>query len=129
EAASEIDEAELRQRLAEATFDSSIHELSLGTRATNALDRANVLTVEDLLGTPMRRLLRLRGVGNKTRREIASAVKFLRERLGNPATEPVPAEDTDEQTAGDLSRLSVDLLAQRLTRVSPREGNTVKQTI
>jgi serine/threonine protein kinase len=128
DAASEIDEAELRQRLAEATFDSSIHELGLGTRATNALDRANVLTVEDLLGMPMRRLLRLRGVGNKTRREIASAVKLLRERLGNPATEPVPAEDAEEP-AGDLSRLSVDLLAQRLTRVSPREGNTFKQTI
>jgi serine/threonine protein kinase len=129
DAGSEIDEAELRRRLEEATFDSSIHELGLGTRATNALDRANVLTVEDLLGMPMRRLLRLRGVGNKTRREIASAVKVLRERLGNPATEPVPVEDAEEQPAGDLSRLSVDLLAQRLTRVSPREGNTVKQTL
>ena len=74
--------------------------------------------------------LRLRrSVGNKTRREIASAVKILRERLGNPATDPVPVEDAEEQPAGDLSRLSVDLLAQRLTRVSPREGNTVKQTV
>ena len=129
DAASEIDESELRLRLAEATFDSSIHELALGTRATNALDRANVLTVEDLLSMQMRRLLRLRGVGNKTRREIASSVKILRERLGSPATEAVPAEDAEEQPAGDLSRLSVDLLAQRLTRVSPKEGNTVKQTI
>ncbi len=126
DAASEIDEDELRRRLAEATFDSSVHELGLGTRATNALDRANVLTVEDLLGMQMRRL---RGVGNKTRREIASSVKILRERLGSPATEAVPAEDAEEQQAADLSRLSVDLLAQRLTRVSPREGNTVRQTI
>jgi hypothetical protein len=49
EAATETDAEELRQRLHEAEFDSSIHELGLGTRATNALDRANVLTVEDLL--------------------------------------------------------------------------------
>src|SRR5262249_3356037 len=63
DAAAEADEAELRQRLEGATFDSSVHELGLGTRATNALDRANVLTVEDLLTVPMRRLLRLRGVG------------------------------------------------------------------
>ena len=126
DANSEIDEAELRRRLAEATFDSSIHELGLGTRATNALDRANLLTVEDLLTVPMRRQLRLRGVGNKTRREIASAVKILRERLGNPQLASEAAEEPDEQTT-DLSRLSVDLLAQRLTRVSPREGNPVRQ--
>jgi len=69
DAVSEVDQAELRRLLDEATFDSSIHEIGLGTRAINALDRANVLTVEDLLGMPMRRLLRLRGVGNKTRRE------------------------------------------------------------
>ena len=71
--------------LAGATFDTQIHELGLGTRATNALDRANLLTVEDLLTVPMRRLLRLRGVGNKTRREIVTAVRLLRERLGSPA--------------------------------------------
>src|SRR5262249_13764669 len=63
DAAAESDEEELRQRLEGATFDSSVPELGLGTRATNALDRANVLTVEDLLTVPMRRLLRLRGVG------------------------------------------------------------------
>jgi serine/threonine protein kinase len=81
-AATEADEEELRQRLQEAEFESSIHELGLGTRAANALDRANVLTVEDLLTVPMRRLLRLRGVGNRTRREIAASVKILRDHLG-----------------------------------------------
>src|SRR5258707_15844792 len=59
-----FDESELRGLLAEATMDSPIHELGLGTRATNALDRNNILTVEDLLTTSMRRVLRLRGVGN-----------------------------------------------------------------
>ena len=130
-AATEADEEELRQRLQEAEFESSIHELGLGTRATNALDRANVLTVEDLLTVPMRRLLRLRGVGNKTRREIAAAVKILRDHLGNPpdAGKALVPEEPEEQPAGDLSRLSVDLLAQRLTRTGPRDGDTARQTV
>ncbi|MBX6312634.1 MAG: protein kinase, partial [Isosphaeraceae bacterium] len=46
------DEETLRRLLAHATFDTQIHELNLGTRATNALDRANLLTVEDLLTVP-----------------------------------------------------------------------------
>ena len=130
-AATEADEETLRQRLQEAEFESSIHELGLGTRATNALDRANVLTVEDLLTVPMRRLLRLRGVGNKTRREIAAAVKILRDHLGNPpdAGKALVPEEPEEQPAGDLSRLSVDLLAQRLTRTGPRDGDTARQTV
>jgi serine/threonine protein kinase len=130
-AATEADEEELRQRLQEAGFESSIHELGLGTRATNALDRANVLTVEDLLTVPMRRLLRLRGVGNKTRREIAASVKILRDHLGNApdaGKDQLPV-DPEDQPAGDLSRLSVDLLAQRLTRTGLRDRPTARQTI
>jgi serine/threonine protein kinase len=131
EAAADTDVEELRKRLEGATFDSSIHELGLGTRATNALDRANILTVEDLLTVKMRRLLRLRGVGNKTRREIAGVVKILRGQLGNPpsADQDGVAEEPEEQAEGDLSRLSVDLLYQRLTRWSPREGNSHRQTV
>jgi hypothetical protein len=102
DAAAEADEAELRERLEGANCDSSVHELGLGTRATNSLDWANVLTVEDLLTVPMRRLLRLRGVGNKTRREIAAAVKLLRDNLGNPpdAGRAAAPEEPDEQPAG-----------------------------
>jgi serine/threonine protein kinase len=81
----QTDESQFRELLAAATFDTSVAELGLGSRAGNALDRANILTVEDLLTVSMRRLLRLRGVGNKTRREISLAVKILRDRLGTPA--------------------------------------------
>jgi serine/threonine protein kinase len=131
DATSDSDLEALRQRLEAADFDSSIHELGLGTRATNALDRANVLTVEDLLTVPMRRLLRLRGVGNKTRREIATVVKILRHHLGNPPDggKAMTREEPEEQQTGDPSRLSVDLLAQRLTRIGPRDGDTARQTI
>lgn len=128
--AAELNEGELRTRLEGATFDSSVHELGLGTRATNALDRANVLTVEDMLSVSMRRLLRLRGVGNKTRREIAAAVKILRARLGTPPTDAAgTAEEPEEALTDAPARLSADLLVQRLTRTSPREGDTAKRSV
>src|SRR5207249_4846276 len=107
-----------------------IHELGLGTRATNALDRANILTVEDLLTVPMRRLLRLRGVGNKTRREIAIAVKLLRERLGDMATSGQASwlgGDEKKAEVLDAGSLSVDLLAQRLLP-KPKSTSSDKTT-
>ena len=114
----------LRARLAGATFDTQIAELGLGARAINALDRANILTVEDLLTVPLWRLQRLRGVGNTTRREIATAVKLLREALGNPQHADVPAgmpEAASSTDQRDVGSLSVDLLAQRIMRTSARD--------
>lgn len=121
----------LREKLDSATFDTAIAELAIGTRATNALDRANILTVEDLLTVPMRRLLRLRGVGNKTRREIGAAVKILRERLGTPEREPASTIDEPglQEDTIEIGSLSVDLLVQRILRTGSREGETVQQTL
>lgn len=126
-----LDASQLAELLKEATFDTPIPELGLGTRATNVLDRANVMTVEDLLAFPIRRLLRMRGVGNKTRREITAAVKFLRERLGTPSKEPAATDVAVEsvQETLDVKTLSVDLLAERIHRVGSREGETVSGTL
>lgn len=120
------DESQLRQLLADATFDTHIVELGLGTRATNALDRANILTVEDLLTVPIRRLHRLRGVGNKTRREISAAVKILRELLGTPSREQplVPEAEEEQAETIDVAHLSVDLLADRILKAGSRDGET-----
>jgi serine/threonine protein kinase len=126
----QADESKLRELLAAATFDTSIAELGLGTRATNALDRANILTVEDLLAVPMRALLRLRGVGNLTRREISAAVKILRERLGTPSRETAATDQPESPPETmDAGTLSVDLLADRLQRTGSREGETIQRTI
>jgi serine/threonine protein kinase len=127
----QADETQFRELLAAATFDTSVAELGLGTRAANALDRANILTVEDLLTVSMRRLLRLRGVGNKTRREISVAVKILRERLGTPTRETAAATDQPEMPAEttDVVTLSVDLLADRVLKTGSREGETVQRTV
>ena len=125
------DESQLRELLTGATFDTTIGELGLGTRSTNALDRANILTVEDLLTVPMRRLLRLRGVGNKTRREIAAVVKILRELLGKPEKEqPLVPETSDSETeVVDVANLSADLLADRLLKTGGRDGETFQRTV
>ena len=131
------DESQLRQALAKATFDTLVPELGLGTRATNALDRANVITVEDLLTVPIRRLLRLRGVGNTTRREIAIAVRILRERLGSPSTSGTkdgPESDSESDEAGlipgpiDPAAFNIDLLTQRVLRVGIRDSDTTQRT-
>lgn len=125
------DESQLRELLADATFDSTIGELGLGTRATNALDRANILTVEDLLTVPMRRLLRMRGVGNKTRREMSAAVKILRKLLGKPEKEQplVPETSETETEVVDVANLSVDLLADRLLKTGGRDGDTFQRSV
>ena len=126
------DEDELRRLLESATFDTHIPELGLGTRATNALDRANILTVEDLLTVSMFSLNRLRGVGQRTRREISAAVRILRERLGKPTRTDLAVGGEDTETAGtqtDISNLSVDLLTQRIKQTSSRDGETAKATL
>jgi serine/threonine protein kinase len=136
-----VDVEEVRKLLAIATLDTQIPELGLGTRATNALDRANILTVEDLLSVPMRKLLRLRGVGNKTRREIAASVRILRERLGhevvNGQLSVVSGDEVDSDQSAVVSeedntlleKLSVDQLVARITKVGAREGDSARATM
>src|SRR5207247_1376495 len=121
----------LRELLADANFDTQIAELGLGTRAANALDTANIITVEDLLTMPSRRLMRLRGVGTKTRREIFSAVRILRERLGTPGEgAAVPAEEIEPAPETVYANnLSIDLIAQRILRLNPRERATVHRIL
>lgn len=117
-------ESELRKLLTDAGFESAIAELGLGTRATNALDRANILTVRDLLTISPRILSRLRGVGNLTRREISTAVKILRQRLGTPDGTLEGIQTTEDQADG---KLSLDLFLQKVTRAGSKEGDHVHQ--
>ena len=128
----DVDDAELQARLAHATWDTPIVELGLGTRVTNALDRVNLLTVKDLLTESARKLSRLRGVGNQTRKEISSAARLLREQLGTP---PVNGLQTDEGIASnpgdgvDVGKLGVDMLVSRTLRVAAKENDDVRQVL
>jgi hypothetical protein len=127
------DEGERPELLASASFDTNVSELGLSTRANNALDRVNILTVEDLLTVPLHRLNSLRGVGNRTRREISEAVKFYRDKLGIPRRDAMLSTDiaAEAQPANfDVESLSVDLLVQhvvpRTTRKDDQSGRAAR---
>ncbi|MCM1984645.1 BREX system serine/threonine kinase PglW [Lyngbya confervoides] len=125
------DEADLESRLAEVTFETTILELGLGSRALNALDLINVLSVKNLLKMPPRKLQRLRGVGNKTRREILAVTKVLRKRLGTPTLSDFGGE-TSESDLGLLEatgRWSVDRLLQKVTKPTSDNSEVAAQVL
>ena len=83
------------------------------SRALNAVERANLRTVRDLIHYPLARLRRLRGVGSKTRRELAECMeKSHRPAFPEAAVEPkqLPVEEA-EAPAGADEAPSIDALA------------------
>ena len=84
-------EVDLSVALEDAELRTPVVALGLSTRARNALERANVITVRDLLNFPIKEIHLMRGVGNQTRQEIIRCVGLLKERF--PNTEE-PAEET-----------------------------------
>ena len=66
------DEVALHVELDQADPETLVAILGLSTRATNALDRAGVTTVRQLLGLPVGDVRFMRGVGKKTRDELIS---------------------------------------------------------
>ena len=83
--------------LDQATLGTPVSALGLSTRARNALERANVITVRDLLNFPIGEIHLMKGVGNQTRQEIIRFVGELRERFPN-----VEANNPNDQTAFDV---------------------------
>ncbi|MHB8973725.1 MAG: BREX system serine/threonine kinase PglW [Pirellulaceae bacterium] len=118
--------------LAAATIDTSIAELGLGLAAVDALDRINVVKVRDLLRVWGRRLARMRGVGNKTRKRILAAVKVLRERLATATTDEgvsIPTEeDSNYEGVVPKEQLSIDILSTRILRAKAKSRNATETT-
>ncbi len=118
--------------LAAATLDTSVTELGLGLAAVDALDRINVVKVQELLHVWGRRLARMRGVGNKTRKRILATVKLLRARLGSTTTGETtvtPTEDVSTyEGAIPREKLSIDMLAQRVLRAKAKSRNATENT-
>ena len=127
-----VDEIDSAALLETAEKETQIPELGLSTRATNALDRLNVLTVKDLLLVPIRRLYRLRGVGQKTRREITNAVHTLRKRFSEieaiDTGEKYNQVETDTQESA-IENASVDLLADRIITLRKTAANETTQEV
>ena len=69
-------------RLERARLETPIGALGLSARALNALERAGVADVRDLLGLPQNRISLVRGVGRDTQTELLRTAASLRERLG-----------------------------------------------
>ena len=84
------EEVDLAVTLEQADLKTPIAALGLSTRAINALERAEVHTVRNLLEFPVRSIHVMRGVGNQTRLEIIRFINELRERF--PNTEAAPEE-------------------------------------
>jgi serine/threonine protein kinase len=118
--------------LGAATIDTNVAELGVGPAAVDALDRINVVKVRDLLQAGGRRLARMRGVGNKTRKRILAAVKVLRERLATPTVGETPVALTDEVYTDESTipkeQRSIDILAQGILRAKAKSRNATENT-
>jgi serine/threonine protein kinase len=81
--------------LEQVRLDTSVEALGRSTRARNALVRLNVATMRELLGHAVSEFQFMRGVGNKTRKEIVGLLGRLRERFPDV---PVAAAQEAEQS-------------------------------
>jgi serine/threonine protein kinase len=121
----------LERALNDLRPDTLISQLGLSTRALNTLDRLGVLRAEELAAETPGRFSNLRGVGNKTRREIMDLTGKLRAKLPQPAIpdrSSIPSKlDT---STGETSRpLSVDALTSLLIPVESSQSGKVGHKI
>jgi serine/threonine protein kinase len=93
-------EVELSVSLEQADLGTPIAVLGISTRARNALERAEVLAVRDLLAFPAREIHLMRGVGNQTRQEIIRFVTDLRTRFPDAPFPRTKDQPTAEETTG-----------------------------
>ena len=109
------EEIDLSVSLEQVDPKTPIAALGLSTRARNALERANILTVRDLLLTPIIKLHTMRGVGNQTRREITQFVAELRDRF--PDVKDEGGRRKEESDHSDDLSASLEVLEQRVLGV------------
>ncbi len=105
------EEIDLRVSLEQADLTTPVAALGLSTRARNALERADILTVRNLLEHPIGDLHMMRGVGNQTRREIIDFLSKLRGQF--PSVEAVRPKD-QPATEESVGPLGLELLQHRI---------------
>jgi serine/threonine protein kinase len=93
------------------TLETQLVLFGLSTRLSNALDRLDLNTVGEFLKFPHRRIYKLRGVGNKTRRELGALYKQLRDVFPAGGDADAAKPDTDDQDEGGDGE-NVDSLAR-----------------
>jgi serine/threonine protein kinase/transcriptional regulator with XRE-family HTH domain len=111
--------------------DTLISQLGLNTRALNTLDRLGILRAEELAAEAPGRFSNLRGVGNKTRREIMDLIGKLRTKLPQsaiPDRSMVPSALETNGTEGS-GPLSVDALTALLIPAESSQSGKVSHKI
>ncbi|MCR9292942.1 MAG: BREX system serine/threonine kinase PglW, partial [bacterium] len=116
------EEVDLSVTLDQIDLKTPIAASGLSTRARNALERADILSVRDLLNFPIVDLHMMRGVGNQTRREIIQFVAELRERFPDFGEE---GRVSIREVEPDLEEQpSLELLKQRILGArNPKQAN------
>jgi serine/threonine protein kinase len=102
-----------------ASLQTQLVELGLSTRAANAMDRLNAITVADLLRVNPWSLNGLPGVGKKTIRELSELQSALRRLFPAPGTHTnvAPVEPDAPTPPGTLS---LDQVLHQLRRAGGR---------
>lgn len=108
------------QRVEKPSASTPIVALGFSTRATNALDRAGLLTVGELLDYPLGRIASMRGVGQKTRREILDRVSALKQVVDFAGGPGRPTRRDDEP---EPEYASLDQIGERLVPASKKKGD------
>ncbi len=97
------EEVEVSVSLEQATLGTPVSALGISARARNALERANVISVRDLLNFPIADIHMMRGVGNQTRQEIIRFVGKLREKFSNVELSRPKDQSPSEEATGPPS--------------------------
>lgn len=123
----------LGEALAVAALDTPLGQLGLGTRALNALDRAGVVDVRGLVALPAMAVAGMRGVGDKTRREISLVKQRLLARFPDVAAR-TPRRPTTDRRASDepappepTAGGSLDVVAEAL--LPPARGKKTSESV
>jgi serine/threonine protein kinase len=113
--------------------DALITQLGLTTRAQNTLDRLGIVTAQELAAQPPGKFSNLRGVGNKTKREIKELIGELRLRMPQSpipersAAKPLPAFDSEDTQ--QTVEITVDGLTALLIPVESSPSGKVSRKL
>ncbi|MGI8659559.1 MAG: BREX-2 system adenine-specific DNA-methyltransferase PglX [Thermoleophilaceae bacterium] len=118
-----VDARERKRLLEAAEPQTPLAQLAFTTAQVAALERHNIVVVEDLVLLPANELNRLRGIGGRMRREIAAAAGALRSTLGEEllrrGRRGAAGTSTDEAVLQDV--LGLDAVVAQLLPARARD--------
>ncbi|NEX20430.1 BREX system serine/threonine kinase PglW [Thiorhodococcus mannitoliphagus] len=115
----EAEDETARCPIGEAQLDTQIGLLPLSAQALDTLSRLNINSVAELIRLPRNELVRMTGVGTKTRRELSEVIASLQARLVAIGTPPEADRTegpriTPAATGAEGLAISVDQLMRAL---------------